>query len=146
PDQPDPITGLRDCTGTSAPAGRPVATAARSFVDHLEHAPGPSPAGTSKPHENSDKRERPPRAFIRALIGAMNEFHPDGRSRYWPTERSSMSSAPALRPTPMQWIMRLSGLRNLLFPPDKLDHWAAHPRAPHASAPPAGTRRKADIT
>lgn len=56
-----------------------------------------------------------------------------------------MSNGPALRPTPVQWIMKRSGFRNHLFPPDKLDHWAAHPRAPHASAPPAVARRKAYI-
>jgi|SRR5690349_19752436 len=57
-----------------------------------------------------------------------------------------MHGASALRPTPVQSIMRRSGFRNHLFPPHKLDHWAANPRTPHSSTPPALVRRNAVIT
>jgi acetyl esterase/lipase len=57
-----------------------------------------------------------------------------------------MPGASALRPTPVQRLMRRSGFRNHLFPPDKLDRWAANPRVPYVGAPPALVRRRAEIT
>jgi acetyl esterase/lipase len=57
-----------------------------------------------------------------------------------------MPSALVLRQTSLQRLMRLSGFRNRLFPPDKLDRWAADPRAPYSGTPPVLVRRRAMIT
>ncbi|WP_082982837.1 alpha/beta hydrolase fold domain-containing protein [Mycobacterium sp. 1423905.2] len=51
-----------------------------------------------------------------------------------------------LKPTFGQRLLRSTGVRNRLFPPAKLERWAAHPRPPYAGNPSRRVLRKVEVT
>ncbi|GFG65055.1 esterase [Mycobacterium kubicae] len=50
-----------------------------------------------------------------------------------------------LKPNFSQRLLRSTGVRNRLFPPAKLERWAAHPRPPYTGQPSRRVLRKVDV-
>lgn len=53
---------------------------------------------------------------------------------------------PIRRPHVTQRLLRASGVRNRMFPPAKLERWAAHPRQPYSGQPSKLLLKKVDVT
>ncbi|MGY4650847.1 acetyl esterase/lipase [Mycobacterium sp. URHB0021] len=58
----------------------------------------------------------------------------------------AVSDQPAVKPTPAQWLIRQSGIRNRFIPVGKFDHWVTHPRAPYSGRPAKRLLRRVDVS